>query len=81
VYVPETSGGGASGGGTFGGDTKQYSLVLRFGDNDVVNKVVVIRDEDGCTRDGTICHKCGFLEVVQDGKKITLIGSLGTTPN
>ena len=68
-------------GGTIDGDTKQHSLVLRFGDNDIVNDVAVIRDEDGCTRDGTICHKCGFLEVVQDGKKITLVGSLGATPN
>ena len=67
--------------GTIDGDTKQYSLVLRFRDDDIVNKVVVIKDEDGCTRGGTICHKCGYLEVVQDGKKITLIGSLGTTPN
>jgi len=68
-------------GGTIDGDTEQHSLVLRFGDNDIVNDVAVIRDEDGCTRDGTICHKCGFLEVVQDGKKITLVGSLGATPN
>ena len=85
VLVPATSddgtSGGTSGGGTFGGDTKQYSLVLQFGDNDIVNEVVVIRDEDGCTRDGTICHKCGFLEIVQDGKKITLIGTLGTMPD
>jgi len=72
---------GGTGGGTIDGDTKQYSLVLRFRDDDIVNKVVVIKDEDGCTRGGTICHKCGYLEVVQDGKKITLIGSLGTTPN
>ena len=81
VLVPATSGAGTSGGGTFGGDTKDYSLVLQFGDNDIVNEVVVIKDEDGCTRGGTICHRCGYLEVVQDGKKITLIGSLGTTPN
>ncbi len=67
--------------GTIDGDTKQYSLVLRFRDDDIVNKVVVIKNEDGCTRGGTICHKCGYLEVVQDGEKITLIGSLGTTPN
>ena len=73
--------GGNSGAGTIDGDTKQYSLVLRFRDDNIVNKVVVIEDEDGCTRDGTICHRCGYLEVVQDGKKITLIGSLGTTPN
>lgn len=72
---------GGTGGGTIDGDTRQYSLVLRFRDDDIVNKVVVIKDEDGCTRDGTICHRCGYLEVVQDGKKITLIGSLGTTPN
>lgn len=81
VLMPVTSGTSDLDSGTFGGDTKQYSLVLRFGDNDIVNEVVVIRDEDGCTRDGTICHKCGFLEVVQDGRKIKLIGSLGTTPN
>jgi outer membrane protein assembly factor BamE (lipoprotein component of BamABCDE complex) len=67
--------------GTNDGDTKQYSLVLRFRDDDIVNKVVVIKDEDGCTHRGTICHRCGYLEVVQDGKKITLIGSLGTMPN
>jgi hypothetical protein len=67
--------------GTIDGDTKQYSLVLRFLDDDIVNEAVVIKDEDGCTRDGTICHDCGYLEVVQDGRKITLIGSLGTTPN
>jgi outer membrane protein assembly factor BamE (lipoprotein component of BamABCDE complex) len=73
--------GGGTGGGTIDGDTKQYSLVLRFRDDDIVNKVVVIKDEDGCTRDGTVCHRCGYLEVVQDGKKLTLIGSLGTTPN
>ena len=73
--------GGTFGGGTFGGDTKDYSLVLRFGDNDIVNEVVAIKNEDGCTRDGTICHKCGFLEVVQDGKKTTLSGSLGTDLN
>ncbi len=69
------------GGGTFGGDNRDYSLVLRFGDNDIVNEVVAIKNEDGCTRDGTICHKCGFLEVVQDGKKTTLSGSLGTDLN
>ena len=73
--------GGNSGGGTIDGDTKQHSLVLRFRDDEIVNKVVVIEDEDGCTRGGTICHRCGYLEIVQDGKKITLIGSLGTTPN
>lgn len=69
------------GGGTFGGDTRQYSLVIDFGDNDIVNEVVVIKAEDGCTHGGTICHKCGFLDVVQDGKKVRFIGSLGTTPN
>lgn len=72
---------GRTGGGTIDGDIRQYSLVLRFRDDDIVNKVVVIKDDDGCTRDGTICHRCGFLEVVQDGKKITLLGSLGTAPN
>jgi len=81
MIVPDVAGGGGTGGGTIDGDTKQYSLVLRFRDDDIVNKVVVIKDEDGCTRDGTICHRCGYLEVMQDGKKITLIGSLGTTPN
>ena len=70
--------GGGTGGGTIDGDTKQYSLVLRFRDDDIVNKVVVIKNEDGCTRDGTICHRCGYMEVMQDGKKIKLIGSLGT---
>lgn len=69
------------GGGTFGGDTEQQSLVLRFGQNNIVNEVVVIKDEDGCARGGTICHECGFLEVLQDGKKITMTGSLGNTPN
>ena len=78
---PDGDGGGTFGGGTFGGDTKQYSLVLQFGDNDIVDEVIAIKDEDGCTRDGTICHKCGYLEIVQDGKKITLIGTLGTTPD
>jgi outer membrane protein assembly factor BamE (lipoprotein component of BamABCDE complex) len=81
MIVPGVNSGGGTGGGTIDGDTKQYSLVLRFRDDDIVNKVVVIKDEDGCTRGGTICHRCGYLEVVQDGKKITLIGSLGTTPN
>ena len=67
------------GGGTFGGDTEQQSLVLRFGENNVVDEVTVIKAEDGCTRDGTICHDCGILEVLQDGKKSKLIGSLGNT--
>lgn len=66
-----------AGGGTFSGENKQYSLVIRFRDNDIVNKVVVVKDKDGCTRDGTICHKCGYLEVIQDGKKTILIGTLG----
>ena len=69
------------GGGTFGGDTEQQSLLLQFGDNNIVNEVIVIKAEDGCTRGGTICHKCGYLEVVQDGEKTTFAGSLGDTPN
>ena len=68
-------------GGSFGGDTEQQSLVLQFSENDVVDDVIVIKAEDGCTRRGTVCHKCGFLEVVQDGKKVTLTGSLGNTSN
>ena len=81
MIAPNGDSRGGTGGGTIDGDTRQYSLVLRFSDNDIVNKVVAIGDEDGCTRDGTICHKCGLLEIVEDGRKITLIGSLGTAPN
>lgn len=81
VIAPNVDNRGGTGGGTIDGDIRQYSLVLRFRDDDIVNKVVVIKNEDGCTRDGTICHRCGYLEVIQDGEKITLIGSLGTTPN
>jgi outer membrane protein assembly factor BamE (lipoprotein component of BamABCDE complex) len=66
-------------GGTFGGDTEQQSLVLRFGEENVVDEVTVINAEDGCTRDGTLCHDCGILEILQDGKKSKLIGSLGNT--
>ena len=69
------------GGGTFGGDTEQQSLVLRFGENNVVDEVTVITADDGCARGGTICHNCGFLEVLQDGEKITMTGSLGNTSN
>ena len=68
-------------GGTFGGDTEQQSLVLRFNENDIVDDVIVIKDEDGCARRGTICHKCGFLDLRQDGKRVTLTGSLGNTPD
>ena len=68
-------------GGTFGGDTEQQSLVLQFSENDIVEDVIVIKAEDGCTRGGAVCHKCGFLEVRQDGKRLKLTGSLGNTSN
>ncbi len=69
------------GGGTFGGNTEQQSLVLRFDEDNVVEEVTVIKADDGCTRDGSLCHDCGYLVVVQDGKKLTLTGSLGNAPN
>ena len=67
-------------GGAFGGDTDQQSLVLQFDENDIVDDVIVIKADDGCTRRGRICHKCGFLQVVEDGKRITWAGTLGNDP-
>ena len=68
-------------GGTFGGDTEKQSLVLQFDNNNVVEEVFVITADDGCVRRGRLCHKCGFLQVRQDGKRVTLAGSLGATAN
>ncbi|MDJ0813419.1 MAG: hypothetical protein QNJ23_06810 [Woeseiaceae bacterium] len=65
------------GGGTFGGDTEQQSLVIRFGENNIVDEVTVIKAQDGCARGGTVCHDCGYLEILQDGERRTFVGALG----
>jgi hypothetical protein len=54
------------GGGEFGGALRLYSLLLEFGDEDVVSNLTVLTDQHPCTDDETVCYADGRLTVVHE---------------
>jgi len=63
LWFIATAGGGE--GGTFGGNVLIYSLVIEFGDDDVVSNLTVVTDQHPCTDDETVCYDDGELEGVE----------------
>lgn len=57
---------GGAGGGDVGGDTLIYSLIVEFGDDDVVSNLAVVTDQRPCTDDRTFCYAEGRLKVLDD---------------
>ena len=54
------------GGGEFGGALRLYSLLLEFGDEDVVSNLTVLTNQHPCTDDETVCYADGRLTAVDE---------------
>lgn len=53
---------GACGGDTFGGDVRQYSLILEF-DNELFKALYVVKEDDPCGPDNSVCLVDVLLEI------------------
>lgn len=58
--------GGASG-ATLGGDVRLYSLIIEFGEQDVVKNHTIVTDKSTCTSDQSLCYEGGALTAIQGG--------------
>ena len=56
----------------FGGDVRQYNLILEFNEGDFVESLAVVTDKSPCTRDETVCYSSGVLKIIEHGAEVRL---------
>lgn len=58
---------GGCGGDEFGGDVREYSLIVEFDNDDTVRMFTVVINDDRCAEGGNICLDDLELTVIEDG--------------
>lgn len=59
-------------GGEFGGDVRQYNLILEFNEGDIVESLAVVTNKSPCTHDETVCYSSGVLKIIEHGAEVRL---------
>ena len=54
---------GACGGDTLGGEVRQYSLILEFGDDELLDSFNVVNDDEPCGEAKSVCFVNGLVEI------------------
>lgn len=62
---------GGADGGEFGGDNRIYSLIIEFGNDDIVSNLTVVTDQRPCSKDEVICYVDSKLIAVHESTRAT----------